>query len=59
MGPMQGCNLSDKIYEINPKIKMLFIIIYNNIVNNKRNLEIVKKPITMNRLLENIQQYLS
>ena len=59
MGSMQGCELSDKIYEINPKIKKVFITAYNNIVNNKRNLEIVKKSITMNRLLEIIQQYLS
>ena len=59
MDPMQGCELSDKIYEINPQIKMVFITAYNNIVNNIRNLEIVKKPITITRLLEIIKQYLS
>jgi DNA-binding NtrC family response regulator len=46
MSPMQGCKLSKKVSKINPKIKMVIITAYSDIVNNDLNLEIVKKPIT-------------
>ena len=59
MSPMQGCELSNKISAINPKIKMVLITAYNDIVNNDLNLEIVKKPITNTRLVEIIHHYLN
>ena len=59
MSPMQGCELSNKISEINPNIKMVLITAYDNIINNGLNLEIVKKPITNTKLLEVIYHYLN
>jgi DNA-binding NtrC family response regulator len=59
MPQMLGCELSNKISAINPNIKMLLITAYNDIKNNDLNLETVKKPITIARLLEIIKQYLS
>ena len=58
MYPMQGCELSNKIAAINPKIKMVLITAYDNVINNNLNLEIVKKPITNTKLLQIIEQYL-
>ena len=59
MSPMQGCELSKKISKINPKIKMVLITAYDNIINNDLNLEIVKKPITNIKLLQVIHHYLN
>ena len=59
MPQMQGCELSNKISEINPNIKMVLITAYDNIINNGLNLEIVKKPITNTKLLEVIYHYLN
>ena len=59
MSPMQGCELANKISAINPKIKMVVITAYNDIVNNGLNLQIVKKPITNTRLVEIINRYLN
>ena len=56
---MQGCELSNKISLLNPKIKMVLITAYNDIINNELNLEIVKKPITNTRLVEIIHHYLN
>ena len=57
MSPIQGCDLANKVSVINPKIKMVLITAYDNIKNNNLNLEIVKKPITLSRLLQIIQQH--
>ena len=59
MSPIQGCDLANKVSVINPKIKMVLITAYDNIKNNNLNLEIVKKPITLSRLLQIIQQHLN
>ena len=59
MSPMQGCELANKISAINPRIKMVLITAYNDIINNDLNLEIVKKPITNTRLVEIIHHYLN
>ncbi len=58
MSPIQGCELSSKISEINPKIKMVLITAFDDIKSNDLNLEIIKKPITLSKLLQIIQQYL-
>jgi two-component SAPR family response regulator len=59
MSPMQGCELSNKISKINPKIKMVLITAFDDIINNDLNLEIVKKPITNTKILEIIHYYLN
>ena len=59
MSPMQGCELSNEIAKINPKIKMILITAYDDVINNDLKLEIVKKPITNTKLLEIIEQYLN
>ena len=58
MSPLQGYELSNKILKINQKIKMILITAYDDIKNNSLNLEIVKKPITLSKLLQIIQQHL-
>jgi two-component SAPR family response regulator len=52
MSQMTGCELANQISAINPKIKMVLITAYDDIVNNALNLEIIKKPITLNRIVE-------
>ena len=58
MSPMQGCELSNKISTINPNIKMVIITAYDNVTKNVLNLEVIKKPITITRLLQIIEQHL-
>lgn len=58
ISPMQGDELSNKIHTINSKIKMIIFTIYDNVTNNPLNLEIVKKPIRLSKLLQIIQQHL-
>jgi DNA-binding NtrC family response regulator len=58
MSPMQGDELSNKIHTINSKIKMIIFIAYDKVTNNSLNLEIVKKPIRLSKLLQIIQQHL-
>ena len=59
MPQMTGCELANQIVAINPKIKMILITAYDNIVNNALNLEIVKKPITISKILEIVNQYIN
>ena len=56
MSQMTGCELANQISAINPKIKMVLITAYDDIVNNALNLEIIKKPITLNRIVETVKQ---
>ncbi len=58
MSSMQGCELSNKISKINPKIKLVLITAYDNVINNDLNLEIVKKPIANTNIIEIIHHYL-
>ena len=46
MKHMTGCEVAGEVNSINPRIKMAFVTGYDNIVNNKLELEIIKKPIT-------------
>jgi two-component SAPR family response regulator len=55
---MTGCELANQIVEINPKIKMVLITAYDDIVNNALNLEIVKKPITISKIMEIVKKYI-
>ena len=55
---MTGCELAKEVHSIDPKIKMAFITGYDNIVNNKLQLEIIKKPIKLTRLLKLVKKYM-
>jgi two-component SAPR family response regulator len=44
--------LANQIYAINPKINMILLTAFDDIVNNALNLEIAKKPITLKQILE-------
>ena len=46
MKHMTDCELANEVDSINPRIKMAFLTGYDNIVNNKLELEIIKKLIT-------------
>ena len=55
---MTGCDLAKKIAEIDPRIKMILITAYNDIVNNTLNLELIRKPIKINELVQIINHYM-
>lgn len=55
---MTGCDLAKKIAEIDPRIKMILITAYNDIVNNTLNLELIRKPIKINELVQIISRYM-
>jgi DNA-binding NtrC family response regulator len=59
MSPMQGCELAKETRKINPNIKMVLVTAYDGIVNNTLNLEIVRKPITINQILELVKHYIN
>jgi len=52
MPQMTGCELANQIQTINPKINMVLLTAFDDIVNNALNLDIVKKPITVNQILD-------
>ena len=58
MPNLNGCELGTKIKELNENIKVILISAYNNIEDNKLNFELLKKPITIQKLLEKINVYL-
>ena len=58
MSPMQGCELANEIAKINSRIKMVLLTAYNDIKNNALNLEIIKKPITLDEFLEIVERYM-
>jgi DNA-binding NtrC family response regulator len=55
---MTGCDLAKKIAEIDPRIKMILITAYNDIVNNTLNLELIHKPIKIIELVQIINRYM-
>ena len=55
---MTGCDLAKKIAEIDPRIKMILITAYNDIVNNTLNLELIHKPIKIIELVQIINHYM-
>ena len=55
---MTGCELAEKIVEIDPRIKMILITAYNDIVNNTLNLELIRKPIKIIELVQIINRYM-
>ena len=59
MPQMTGCELANQIYAINPKINMILITAFDDIVNNALNLEIAKKPIKLKQILELVDHYMN
>src|SRR5688572_7732416 len=55
---MTGCDLAEKIVKIDPRIKMILITAYNDIINNNLNLELIRKPIKINELVRIISRYM-
>ena len=53
-----GCVVAGEVNIINSQIKMAFITGYDDIVNNKLDLEIIKKSITLTRMLKLVKKYL-
>jgi FixJ family two-component response regulator len=58
MKHMTGCEVASKINSINSRIKMAFVIGYDNIVNNKLGLEIIKKPVKLTQILKLVKKYM-
>ena len=59
MPQMTGCQLANQIHAINPKIKMILLTAFDDVANNALNLEIIKKPITLNQILELVERNLN
>lgn len=57
MKNMTGCELANRVNSLNPKIKMAFVTGYDNIINNKLGLEIIKKPIKLTQMLRLVKKY--
>jgi len=55
---MTGCELAEKIVEIDPRIKMILITAYDDIVNNTLNLEPIRKPIKIIEIVQIINRYM-
>jgi CheY-like chemotaxis protein len=47
MPRITGCELANKIADINPGIKMVLITAVNDIIKNKLNLELIHKPLRL------------
>ena len=59
MPQITGCELANKIADINPRIEMVLITAINDIINNKLNLELIHKPLRMHQLLHIVAKYMS
>jgi CheY-like chemotaxis protein len=58
MPQITGCELANKIADINPSIKMVLITAVNDIINNKLNLEVIHKPLRILQLLRLVAKYI-
>ncbi len=58
MPQITGCELANKIADINPRIKMVLITAANDIINNKLNLELIRKPLKMHQLLDIVVKHM-
>jgi two-component system chemotaxis response regulator CheY len=59
MPQITGCELANKIAEINPGIEMVLITAINDIINNKLNLELIHKTIRTHQLLHILGKYMN
>ena len=58
MPRITGCELANKIADINPRIEMVLITASNDIIKNKLKLEVIHKPLRMHQLLLIIAKYM-
>jgi DNA-binding NtrC family response regulator len=58
MNKMNGCELGIKVKEFNSNIQVILITAYENIDGNVLNFEHINKPITIQMLLEKVNDYL-
>lgn len=59
MPQITGCELANRITDINPRIKMVLITAINDIINNKLKLQVIHKPLRMHQLLHIVAKYMS
>ena len=59
MPQITGCELANKITNINSRIEMVLITAVNDIVKNNLDLELIHKPIRMHQLLDIVAKYMS
>jgi DNA-binding NtrC family response regulator len=59
MPQMKGCELANKIAQIDTSIKMVLVTAINDVVNNTLNLELIYKPIRISQLLQIVRRYMS
>ena len=55
---MKGCELANKIAEIDTNMKMVLVSALNDVVNNTLNLELIYKTQRISQLLQIIQRYM-
>ena len=58
MPRITGCELANKIADINPRIEMVLITAVNDIIKNKLKLELIHKPLRLSQLLHIIVKYM-
>ena len=56
---MKGCELANKIAEIDTNINMVLVTALNDVVNNTLNLELIYKPLRISQLLQILRRYMS
>lgn len=59
MPRITGCELANKIADINPRINMVLITALNDIINNKLKLQVIHKPLRMHQLLQIVRKYMN
>ncbi len=59
MPQITGCELANKITDINSRIEMVLITAANDIVDNNLDLELILKPLRMHELLQIAVKYMN
>ena len=49
---LNGCEFGIKVKELNRNIKVILISAYDSIEDNKHNFELLRKPVTLQKLLD-------
>jgi FixJ family two-component response regulator len=59
MPQITGCELANKIADINSRIEMVLITAASDIVKNNLDLELILKPLRMHQLLDIVAKYMN
>ena len=59
MPQMTGCELANKITNINSKIEMVLITAASDVLKNNLNLELILKPLRIHQLLHIVAKYMT